>query len=446
MNSQERDKNLFKQPKLYLPSDPERPSIYSIGKPDPKNPNNIIPEGRTGYRASELGRCIRALVLCKLGYDGEPFDEKSRKIMHMGNVLEPEAARWFGEVYGGVVQRQVRISMDVIDPETGKNVAVIGGVSDGLWFPIYPEFEEAKESFNVIQNGTYYDPETVVYHSKLKNESTIFGLEIKAPGDAMFDKMAGGELSESYKIQMSIYWHSYEEILGISLAGFAFVLIRRGDGETFCKFYTEPFYSKEYIFNRILTVEKLAKENGSKSGEPTVDCDTSDFFCKYWRFHKPDPLNPKAEGVYDPTLAETAAEYHELSDEIAELQAQQKHLKETLDFAMKGRDKVKTDGFTLYYSSRKFVNEMRLKAQNPDLIQKYQKFDLDACLDANPELKKDYEEQGNRTLTVRSVGKKDKDAPKVTRSRATKTKTIALHQMTAEDWDDVSDQIEKLGM
>lgn len=427
--------------KLYLPSNPDRPSIYSIGKPDPENPNNIIPEGRTGYRASELGRCIRALVLCKLGYEGEPFDEKSRKIMHMGNVLEPEAARWFQENYGGVVQRQVRISMDVIDPETGKNVAVIGGVSDGLWFPIYPEFEEARESFRVIQNGTYYDPETVVYHSKIKNRtSTIFGLEIKAPGDAMFDKMASGELSESYKIQMSIYWHSYEEILGLPLTGFAFVLIRRGDGETFCKFYTEPFYSKEYIFNRILTVEKLAKEHGDKSHPPTIDCDTNDFFCKYWRFHKKDAS--KAEGIYDASLAETAAEYSELSEEIAELQARQKSLKENLDLAMKGREKVRTDGFTLYYSSRSFVNEMRLKAQNPEIISKYQKFDLKACLKENPDMEKEYEEQGDKFLTVRSVGKKD-----ITKTpRAKKVKTIQPAQMTENDWEDISDQIDKIGM
>ena len=380
------------RPKLYLPTDPNRPSVYRLGAMT--EDGQMVQDGRTGYRASELGRCIRALTLCKLGYQPEPFDQSTLKIMEMGNILEPEAAAWFQDTEGGVVQRQVRIQLDVQDKQ-GVEVAVVGGVSDGLWFVDKDDLDPTK--FDVIQNtSAKYDTETIVYHSKLKPESFVWGLEIKAPKKSTFNEARKNGPREGYKVQMSIYWHAYEEMLGVKLMGFWFVMVCQEDTSLkHAHCYTKPFYSKQHIIDRILHVENLAA-----AGEDSADCDTKDFFCKYWRFHKDDVAEAKA---YDASMTKLAQEYVSVSRQLKELEAKQKDLKFRIDSEMKGRDKVRTDDHTLYYSSRQIVNIKKLLQDNPEAAKTYTKFDSNAALKAKPEWKELYSTAGERFLTVREL-------------------------------------------
>jgi len=382
--------------KLYLPTDPERPSVYCIGKIDHEQ-KRLVPTGVTGYRASELGRCVRALVLCKLGYQPQPFDEKSKAVMGMGNVLEPAAAQWFEDNFGGVVQRQVSTRMQIWDPwEMEKPIAIVGGVSDGLWFPFSEELDDSK-FIRVEHPDAKYDKYTIHYVEKLNPTVSVYGIEIKAPGHDVFMDMLKNGPSETYKIQMDIYRYSMEEILGIRLLGFWFIMIERGTGRCEATCYEEPFHPKQFIVDRILKVEELASK-----GEEFANCDTSDFFCRYWKFHKEE--EGKQKGIFDASLTGLASRYHDLSTQMAELKKAQDSVKESLELAMKGRDKVKTDGFTLFYSSRKRVDGKMLQAANPQMIKKYQMFDIDACLEDNPELKERFLVPGEKFLTCRQVG------------------------------------------
>lgn len=365
------------------PSDPERPSIFRL------------PDGRVGYRASEMGRCIRALVLARLGYLPEPPDEQSLRVMEMGNVHEPWAARWWVKENGGILQRQVRIGLNA---GTG---AALTGVSDGLWFPNPDDVD--KTLFRVVKTGSEFDPEVIEYLHPYHpgSDITAYGLEIKAPGDSMFTEMSKNGPSDGYKMQLSIYWHAYEEILGIELAGFVFILRRRNDGLHHVQIIHEPYYTRKQIVDRILQVEELAKLGTYEN----VDCDKTDWYCKFYKYHKKDSnsMTTPSGAIYDPTLKPLAEEYSGISSKIRELEERQKHLKTEIDLAMKGRDKVRTDGFTCYYSSRTHVNEMSLLYENPDMKDKYTKFDLAACIADNPDFEKRYTVSGAPFLTVRAL-------------------------------------------
>ena len=406
-------------PPLYLPSDPNRPSVYRMGVFD-EEVGEIVRDGRTGYRASELGRCIRALVLCKLGFTPQPFDEKTKEIMKIGNAVEPAVAEMFQSKMGGVVQRQVRIQMDIQD-EQDIEIAVVGGVSDGLWFQDEDDLQPDK--FDVILNpDAEFDTETVVYHSKLTGSPAVWGIEIKVPGESMFKKQIKEGPSEGYKVQISIYWHAYEEMLGVELMGFVFAMICRDDGEYYHRIYTKPWYTKQQLVERIWEVERLAEK-----GLDYADCDTKDFFCRYWRFHK----ETTAESTgYDKSMNEMVSEYAEVSKELKGLEERQKVLKKQIDIAMKGRDKVSTDGFSVYYSSRNFVNFKLMLGENPWLASKYTKFDLDKCLEANPTLKEKYKAPGDRFLTVRANRRSVGGG-----SGARKTKEIQLRDVSESAMD-----------
>ena len=421
-------------PQIFAPSDPNRPSVFRMA------------DGRTGYRASEIGRCKRALVLCKLGYQPEPFDAKSKSIMEMGNILEPHIAAWWQDNNGGVVQRQVRINMNV------QGVATINGVSDGLWFPDSDDFERFKGKFKIVNSSNPFDPEVVEYHTPMipgvdfdPNDPTtiptVFGLEIKAPKDAMFVKQSNKGPNDNYKMQISVYEAAYNELLGIPLAGFVFVMrCQEGihSGQHHAQIINQPYFTRKQLEDRVMEIESLAAK-----GVDSVDCDVKDFFCRYWRYHKPDLSRGVDSNIYDQSLAELANDYHEVSAELQELESLQKSIKEDLDIAMKGRNKVKTDGYTLYYSSRKCVNQEHLLHANPRMREIYQKFDLEKCLEEHPEFKEMYSIQGERFLTVKSVGikpekPKTEKVKRVKKVRASRTK---LDDLSEDSFNSVMDQI-----
>ena len=413
--------------KKYLPSDPERPSVY------------LTEEGNVGYRASELGRCIRALVLCRLGYVSDRPDEKSMRAMNEGNVHEPHAAHWWEKTQGGRVLRQIRISMKLEDVWAPGIHAIIGGVSDGIWFE--DESEAGYLDYEELKNNSYFDPITVVLSEEpfpvIKPKSGVWGIEIKAPDDFMFQEMSNNGPGENYKWQMSIYWHCYEQMLGIKLAGFVFVLRRRRDGMEFSQKFTEPFYTKLQIEERIETVERLAEK-----GHDAADCDRTDYFCRYWKFHKPEVQSTNSGKQksdardYDPAIKHLAKKYKEANDGIADLTLLKASLKEKIEIQMRGRDKVKTDGFSLYYTSSNFISETQLLQENPDLENKFQKFDLDACLEAYPDMKQKYTIPGKRSLTVRSVkGGDPEDLEKPKKQKI--SKPVKMGDLDAEDMDEI---------
>jgi hypothetical protein len=367
------------------------------------------PDGIIQFRPSEIGKCIRGLVACLLGFKPEPFDDKTNRIMKMGHILEPHIAYEFEQKYGGHVQRQISLNMPIED------FASVVGTCDGVWFPDASQVDP--ERFTVIDNGTRFDPETIVYHTPWDIEDTeshpvAYLIEIKAPGDSVFLKMSREGPSLGYKWQKSCYWHMAEHCLGIRLMGIVFIQGRRGDLLANYEFIDNPVFSKEQITERCKRVVEAAN-HGISDNPLSIDCDNISHFCNYWKIHKSknpaeaETKNSKYE--FDHSISQLALDYHLNGLELKEREIFEAGFKEELNRAMRGRDKVKTPGFSLYYGSKKFLDERRLAADRPDLVEKFSKFDAQAAVDSEEglaeKLRERYSVSGEKFLTVRPVKK-----------------------------------------
>src|ERR1017187_227553 len=370
---------------------------------DPKRGSvTIRPDGKLSIRPSEINRCIRGLLLSLHHHTPEPFDDHTLKIMRMGNHLEPLAIHEFEEYYGGKIQRQVRMSLPIED------WGIIEGTSDGVWFIDESLIDETK--FHTVFNNTFFDPFTIHYTEKYTKQPLCYLAEVKAPGDSPFLTMKKDGPIKNYKWQTSCYFHMAEHTLGIKLQGIVFILCRRGDGEPHREFFDSPFYTLEQVIERCKEI-KNAVDNHIKDTVPNIKCDNPSHFCKWWRFHdrKEDAAGQAAtknkEYEFDGSLKELALNYYEASNQKSELEIIESGLKEELEQAMHGREKVKTPGFSLYFGSKKFTNLNKLIEDRPDLVAKYTKFDADKALEENPGLKEKYQLDGPKFLTVRPVKK-----------------------------------------
>ena len=369
----------------------------------------------TGFRPSSIGGCIRSLVASRVGLPKSTMSESSKEIANEGFIHEPHIIEWIVGVIRGIhpgcnisVDTQMTLFVPVVIHESflaGSADAIIK-VDSGSQIVYY--LIESK----ALGDKTFKDTESSGPSIQYLYQIGCYDKMVNYVIDGMRDKIISNEISSPWPV----------------FGGTFFAYKRRATGEKKYIFYEEPKIGWNVIEDRIGTVQKLyldylVKSKNSFSGI-FPPCDNISFFCQHsdiCQSISDRPIDRKQ--VYDASLSGLARQYSELSKTIAELESKKQCVKEKLEIAMNGRWSVKTDGFTLYYSSRSRTDERELLASHPEARSVYQKFDLDKAIRDNPEWKTEFQVSGERFLTVKSIGgpkteKKDPSPKKLNFSNA----------------------------
>lgn len=359
-------------------------------------------DGIVTFRPSEVGKCIRGLVAALQGHEPEPFDEDDIRVMSQGHIHEPHIAHDVVKEYGGYVQRQIRLTCPLGD------FGRLDGTCDGIWF-VDPA-EVNPELFTVENNGPWHDKEMVYYHKRYSDvgqNPTVFGVEIKASDDSMFDEMSKHGPIEGYQWQVSCYWYMAEHTLGVKFQGILFCVGNRRNGKRSYQFISEPFHTLEEIVDRCRAVTFHAQVGLECAN--SVKCDRDGYMCKWWKHHQFDhshddhPAAKVKMYEFDPHLAKTAIEFYNLTTEAESATLRANHLRDKIKNLLHGREKVSTMGFRIYHTRYTHVAEEAIKDNFPDLYEQFQKksFDSDAFFKAYPELKDRFTYKGEPTMTIR---------------------------------------------
>lgn len=363
----------------------------------------------TGFRPSSIGGCIRSLVASRAGLSKTVMNEASKEIANEGFIHEPHIIEWIA----GTIRESHPGCDIVIDTQLI------------MFMPIEIHKAFIAGSADAIIRVTSGDQ--VIYYL----------VEAKALGDKTFKDTDGSGPSLQYLYQVGCYEKMVNYIIEnikdeiISgrvigpwpvFGGTYFAYKRRSSGEKKYIFYEEPKIEWQTIEDRIGNIQRLYSKLLEESGKANnfVDvfppCDNINFFCQHKDICQSNSVRPvDQKQVFDASMSGLARQYSEISRTIEDLEAKKKNVKEKLEIAMKGRWSVKTDGFTLYYSSRSRTDERELLTHHPEARSIYQKFDLDGALRENPEWKTEFQIPGEKFLTVKSVGiksEKKEPAPK----------------------------------
>lgn len=338
-----------------------KPGFVEIGNTSPDRPPVYQDkDGRWTYRPSTLGKCIRGLTAARLDVPAEPLDEKSLQICAEGHIHEPHMVMWL-ERKGWLVRRNLRVVMPV-----------------GLFAKISGEVDGVAWDSQEIQDGQFdYDPGNIRYK--------LYGVECKAHGDKPWEWCDKEGPSIEYQWQLSAYWHLIEFFYSRRLSGYHFMYKRRSDGEMrhFC--LKQPYFTLEELTERVELIEVLAEQrlaglaNGFDKWPP---CDSDDMFCPWKVVHDYDSTK------FDPRMEPLAKQYFEISDKLAELEADFKGVKWDLLKALAGRKKIKSGAYTVSIQTGR------------------DRFDAAACHRDYPDLKSQYTVKGESFLKLYRPRKK----------------------------------------
>lgn len=265
-----------------------RPSVYVEG-------------GRTVFRASALGGCLRALVAARLGYDPLPFDEAAELRMGEGNLHEPAIVQWLEGEGWTVIDQQREVELTVGD------TLVIRGHIDG--------------------------------NARLTGPTRL--LEIKAMGHEPYKRWVADRFksNERYAWQVSTYMHA------LDLPGL-FVVKNRNSGEVDVMELDEAPIPLAKIKARVASVETIAR----RGDLPDCDVDYT-WNCPYRFLHDQKALPLAA--VEDAEIDALAAAYDRARTQATQADTMKKLARDRLADVVRDRKKVRTGRWSVSCSLQK---------------------------------------------------------------------------------------------
>lgn len=312
-------------------------------------------------RISQAGACPRRIQLEAWGVEGEPLWEGSERAFAEGNLHEADILRWAAEnlpngpyaVFGQ--QTEVSIVKD------GKEI--LRGHIDGLAIPIAKRVD--------------LEGNTIAEYKDAKDE--IILLEAKTLANRGFQELRGKGVREAhpqYYTQVQLYLHA----LGLDKA---FLIARNKETpktRLWDHYYEEIYYNKDFAEAEI---ERLAELNEKieKHIEINPPFDPEEHWqcrrpwCPYTKICHPNWRKKEVQAVEREDLLSIIEEYSEISEQIKELEARQKELKEQL-LASAQEQPIQASNWVVRVEERRqerFDTKLARQELSQELLQKFLK-------------------------------------------------------------------------
>lgn len=235
------------------------------------------------YRASSLGNCIRALVMERCGITPEPPPKQILRAYEKGVKLEQPILFRLRDLDGGkcgwkmLDRSELHAPYNVVD-ESGQVVVEIPVGSKAL-VRCHPD--GIGECFKARSRGS--KSKGSEWDGPALGERRV--VEAKSASEGFYQQISK-EMPELYKWQYSV------EMVGTGLGGLYVIGVKKAefdeddDPDTWIhkvvvEYHDEPYYSKSEIIQRVLKVEKLAREYEEGGGFP--ECSYKQWPCGMYR-------------------------------------------------------------------------------------------------------------------------------------------------------------------
>jgi len=267
-------------------------------------------------RISQAGACPRRIQLEAWGVEGEPLWEGSERAFAEGNLHEADILKWAAENLPGapysIFGQQTEVSIEY------KGKELLKGHIDGLAIPVAKRVD--------------LEVNTVAEYKNAKDELIL--LEAKTLANRGFQELREKGVKEAhpqYYTQVQLYLHA----LGLDKA---FLVARNKETpktRLWDHYYEEIHYDREFVEAEL---ERLAELDAKIENHVEIDppFDPEEHWqcrrpwCPYAKICHPNWRKKEVQAVEREDLLSIIEEYSEISEQIKELKARQKELKEQL--------------------------------------------------------------------------------------------------------------------
>lgn len=287
----------------------ELPSIYESGD-------------ITYYRASSLGRCMRAMVAQRLGFEPLAYSDKTEGYFAEGHLHEPD-----------IINRLIKLGYQVETSAGQDEVTVMVGPKLGI--------------------RGHIDGICLNDHGERR-----WVIECKAMGQSMYDKVMRAGVEPFLKTDLRYGYQISAYMMATKLQAL-YAIKNRNTGEMTVEQLVDPPVKPGIVKARVLLAEKLAKQYQETGEFPS--CDTNDYPCPFVYLHDE---KEEVEGVEPDAEVEALAEaYARARDRVEEAERVKNDCRARILATLGDRPKVKSAKWSVAKSvaKRKKLDLPRLK-------------------------------------------------------------------------------------
>jgi hypothetical protein len=299
-------------------------------------------------RISQNGRCTRASVYDRLGYqeEKEPPDARSLSIIEEGRLHEESIIQQLERLNITIAERQHWIEIPA-KTHTG----LVRGRIDGL-------LHLTEEILSLARSLDISVPAWV--------KPGIYLLEAKCISDFAFQYLKESPL-ESHEDQSHLYLHKLLED-GIDSA--IVIYKNRETGEW--RVYWPQYDAHRVIaaFKRYEQVEEYAKQGilpprvaSDQNQYPCTRCEFKNLCWGGWE----EELETSVEGKLSAQMEEKVLRYHELKEIVSPLEKEKENLKEEIKVWMRGENIISANVNDLHVQLKKYDRQEKIIPAHPEL-------------------------------------------------------------------------------
>lgn len=274
------------------------------------------------YRASSLGRCIKASVAERMGYEPMAWPDDFLRRFKDGHLHEPA-------IFEELRSRDTWRDIETVDPVTQKQFAVFVKVSESTFIVGHMDGRGVK-----------------------KGTPRIIEAKALANDGALKFEREGLKAFPHYEVQLSTYMH------GSGLPA-TFVVKNKNTGLVVERDIDEPPIPLNQLKQRVVKSEAFARQG------QMPDCDQNDYPCLFAYLHD----KPVDESVFDASLNSLGEMWKRGKDLEAQGKAIADDARERIEKALDGRPKVRTGRFTMsrYEQTRTSPDAKALQERFPEV-------------------------------------------------------------------------------